>query len=57
MRDLLDDLDPIFMAAAVMIGGLTLASRMPEPPIFLDHPSLEGIVVPKSAKPPLPDFS
>lgn len=41
MRNLLDDMDPLFMGAAVMIAGLTLASSMPTPPVFLKHPELD----------------
>ena len=57
MRELLDDLDPIFMATAIMIGGLTLAARMPEPPVFLDHPSLEGTRLKDSSESPIFRFS
>ncbi|ASC74103.1 hypothetical protein XM38_050780 [Halomicronema hongdechloris C2206] len=41
MKQLLDDLDPIFMATAVMIAGLTLAAQIPTPPMHLDHPDLD----------------
>lgn len=40
MKDLLDDFDPLFMGAAVMIACLSAIAHLPEPPLLLDHPPL-----------------
>lgn len=41
MRNVLDDLDPLFMGTAVAIACLNLIAHMPNPPLMLDHPPLD----------------
>lgn len=41
MKNLLDEMDPLFMGAAVMIAGLNLAASSPNPPMLLKHPQLD----------------
>lgn len=51
MRQLLDDMDPLFAGAAIAIAGLTLIAHLPHPPIVASHPPLD---LPLTSPPYLP---